>query len=402
LRPRGSGSSGDPLLCRRLGSPLLARGAPLYIEGERTHSAHKELSGNAGYGDMTRHAERYEFASDNTTAICPEAFAALQEANVNGAPSYGDDHWTARVRERVREIFETDCAVYFVFNGTAANALVLAQLCQSFHSIICHKTAHIQTDECGAPEFFTKGSKLLTVAGANGKIGMEEVAEVIARQPELHAHKPHVISIAQSTELGTVYTREELAVIGEFARSQKMLVHMDGARFANAIAALNCAPKEITWEVNVDVLCFGGTKNGLAAGELVIFFKKELACEFDYRLKQAGQLGSKMRFLAAPWLRLLTEGVWLRNARHANQTARRLAEGLRNEAKIHVVFPVEANAVFVRISEQLGRDLQVHGWQFYKFIEPDIYRLMCSWSTTAADVDAFIGDVGCVRRKSSL
>lgn len=351
---------------------------------------------------MTRHADRYQFASDNTTAICPEALAALQEANVEEAPSYGDDRWAARLRGRVREIFETDCAVYFTFNGTAANALALAQLCQSFHSIVCHENAHIQTDECGAPEFFTKGSKLLTVGGANGKIDTEKAAQIIARQPELHAHKPRVISITQSTELGTVYTPQEVAVIGEFARSREMLVHIDGARFANAIAALNCAPKEITWEVNVDVLSFGGTKNGLAAGELVIFFKRELAREFDYRLKQAGQLGSKMRFLAAPWLRLLTDDVWLRNARHANQMARRLAKGLQREAKIPIVFPVEASAVFVRVSEQLRHDLQARGWQFYKFIEPDIYRLMCSWSTTAADVDAFIGDVGCIRRNSSV
>jgi len=350
---------------------------------------------------MTKHAERYEFASDNTARLCPEALAALQEANVGEAPSYGDDCWTARVRERVREIFEIDCAVYFVFNGTAANALALTQLCHSFHSIICHKNAHIQTDECGAPEFFTKGSKLLTVGGANGKIDIEEAKDVIVRQPELHAHKPRVISIAQSTELGTVYTREELAVIGDFARSREMFVHMDGARFANAIATLNCAPKEITREKKVDVLCFGGTKNGLAAGELVIFFKRELVREFDYRLKQGGQLASKTRFLAAPWLGLLTGDVWLRNARHANQLARRLAEGLRN-AKVDPVFPVEANAVFVRLSEQLVRDLQVHGWQFYKFIQPDIYRLMCSWSTTAADVDAFVSDLGCIREKSSL
>ena len=351
---------------------------------------------------MTRHAERYEFASDNTAGICPEALVALQEANVGGAQSYGDDCWTARARERVREIFEIDCAVYFVFNGTAANALALAQLCQSFHSIICHKNAHIQTDECGAPEFFTKGSKLLTVGGANGKIDIGEAKEVIARQPELHAHKSRVISIAQSTELGAVYSHGELVRIGEFARSREMFVHMDGARFANAIATLNCAPKEITWEVNVDVLCFGGTKNGLAASELVIFFDKELAREFDYRLKQAGQLASKTRFLAAPWLGLLTGDVWLRNARHANQMARRLAEGLRKAVKVDTVYPVAANAVFVRLSEKLARDLQVRGWQFYKFIEPDIYRLMCSWSTTAADVDAFVSDLGCIREKSSL
>jgi len=346
--------------------------------------------------------ERYQFASDNTAAICPEALAALQEANVDGAPSYGDDLWTARVRERLREIFETDCAVFLVFNGTAANALALAQLCQSFHSIICHKNAHIQTDECGAPEFFTKGSKLLTVGGANGKIDLEEVAAVIAHQPELHAHKPRVISIAQSTELGTVYTREELAVIGEFARRHQALVQMDGARFANAVAALNCAPKEITWQVNVSVLCLGGTKNGLAAGELVIFFEKELAHEFDYRLKQGGQLASKTRFLAAPWLGLLTGDVWLRNARHTNQMARRLAEGLRSEARIDALLPVEASAVFVRLNEQLVRDLQAHGWQFYRFIGPDIYRLMCSWATTAAEVDAFVDDVVCIQTQSSL
>jgi len=346
--------------------------------------------------------EHYQFASDNTAAICPEALAALQEANVDGAPSYGDDLWTARVRERLREIFETDCAVFLVFNGTAANALALAQLCQSFHSIICHKNAHIQTDECGAPEFFTKGSKLLTVGGANGKIDLEEVAAVIAHQPELHAHKPRVISIAQSTELGTVYTRGELAVIGEFARRHQALVQMDGARFANAVAALNCAPKEITWQVNVSVLCLGGTKNGLAAGELVIFFEKELAHEFDYRLKQGGQLASKTRFLAAPWLGLLTGDVWLRNARHANQMARRLAEGLRSEARIDALLPVEASAVFVRLNEQLVRDLQAHGWQFYRFIDPDIYRLMCSWATTAAEVDAFVDDVVCIQTQSSL
>jgi threonine aldolase len=346
--------------------------------------------------------EHCEFASDNTAAICPEALAALQEANVGGAPAYGDDPWTARVRERLHEIFETDCAAFLVFNGTAANALALGQLCRSFHSIICHKNAHIQTDECGAPEFFTKGSKLLTVGGANGKIDLEEAATLIAHQPELHAHRPRVVSIAQSTEFGTVYTREELAVIGEFAQRRNVLVHMDGARFANAIAALNCAPKEITWQANISVLCFGGTKNGLAAGELVIFFKKELAREFDYRLKQGGQLASKMRFLAAPWMGLLTDDVWLQNARRANQMARRLAEGLRREASMEALLPVEANAVFVRMSEHLVRDLQAHGWQFYRFIDSDIYRLMCSWSTTAAEVNAFVDDVVCIQKQSSV
>ena len=210
---------------------------------------------------------RHELASDNTAAICPEAWAALQEANAGEAPSYGDDRWTARLCEKVCEIFEADCEVYFVFNGTAANALALAQLCQSFHSVICHERSHIQTDECGAPEFFTKGSKLLVIGGANGKIDLSEADAVIARQGELHSHKPRAISITQSTELGTVYTKAEIEAIAEFARHRKMFLHMDGARFANAIASLGCAPKAITSEIGVDVLCFGGTKNGVAAGE---------------------------------------------------------------------------------------------------------------------------------------
>src|SRR5437667_10034003 len=194
-------------------------------------------------------------------------------------------------------------------NGTAATTLSLEQLCESFHSIICHEYSHIQTDECGAPEFFTKGSKLLLIGGANGKIAIGQAEKIIARQNEWHSHRRLAISIAQATEFGTVYTRAEIAAIADFARVRKMFLHMDGARFANAIASLNCAPKAITWEVGVDVLCFGGTKNGTAAGELVIFFNKEISREFGYRLKQAGQLGSKIRFLAAPWLGLLTNGV---------------------------------------------------------------------------------------------
>jgi len=336
---------------------------------------------------------RYEFASDNTAGICPEAFAALQQANEKNTPAYGEDRWTAHVCDRVRETFETDCDVYLVFNGTSANGLSLAQLCQSFHSIICHEYSHLQTDECGAPEFFTKGSKLLLIDGANGKIDIAQAEAVIARQNELHSHKPRVISIGQATEFGTAYTPAEIAAITEFARAGNMFLHMDGARFANAIASLNCPPKAITWQVGVDVLCFGGTKNGAAAGELVVFFNREIAGDFDYRMKQGGQLGSKMRFLAAPWLGLLTDDVWLRNAQHANRLARRLADRLQNEAKIDIVFPVEANAVFVRMGERLVRELHACGWHFYKFIEPDVYRLMCSWATTAEEISDFIADI---------
>jgi len=342
---------------------------------------------------MEKPREHHEFASDNTTGICPEAVAALHEANQGAAESYGDDEWMRRLRELVHDIFETDCDTYLVFNGTAANALALAQLCQSFHSVVCHQQAHIQTDECGAPEFFTRGSKLLLVGGAAGKIDLNEVEAVIAHQPELHAHKPRAISITQATELGTVYTGDEIDAIAALARKREMFLHMDGARFANAVATSKCAPKEITWRRGVDVLCFGGTKNGLAAGELVIFFKKELAREFDYRSKQAGQLASKMRFLAAPWIGLLSSGVWLNNANHANSMARTLAERIQRDAKSPVVLPVEANAVFVRLSDSLVRDLHARGWHFYKFIEPDIYRLMCSWATTEADINCLLSDL---------
>jgi threonine aldolase len=337
--------------------------------------------------------ERHQFASDNTAPACPQAWAALQEANADYAAAYGEDRWTARACDQIREIFETDCDVFFVFTGTAANALALAQMCQSFHGIICHQNAHIQTDECGGPEFFTGGSKLLLVGGRNGKIDIGQAKALLMRQNELHSHKPGVISIAQATEFGTVYTHDEITAITELAHANELFVHMDGARFANAIASLNCAPRTITWELGVDVLCFGGTKNGTAAGELVIFFNKKFSREFDYRVKQAGQLGSKMRFLAAPWLGLLANDTWLQNARHSNRAARELAQNLQSEANVEIVFPVEANAVFARLDDQLARCLQARGWRFYKFIEPDVYRLMCSWATTEGDIGDFIRDV---------
>jgi threonine aldolase len=341
--------------------------------------------------------ERHEFASDNTAPICPEAWAELQEANTDYAAAYGEDRWTARVCDRIREIFETDCDVYFVFTGTAANALALAHLCQSFRSIICHQNAHIQTDECGAPEFFTGGSKLLLVGGGNGKIDIGQTKALLMRQNEVHSHKAGVVSIAQATEFGTVYTPDEIAAVAGLAHSYELSVHMDGARFANAVASLNCAPRTITWEVGVDVLCFGGTKNGTAAGELVIFFNKEVSREFDYRVKQAGQLGSKMRFLAASWMGLLMGDAWLRNARRANRAALQLAQNLQRKPNVEIVLPVEANAVFARIDDQLVRGLQARGWRFYKFIEPDVYRLMCSWSTTDAEISNLIADVVAIK-----
>jgi len=342
---------------------------------------------------MNSPAERWEFASDNVAPICPEAWAALQQANAQYTASYGDDYWTARVCDRIREIFETDCEAYVVFNGTAANGLALAQLCSSFQSILCHERAHVHTDECGAPEFFTGGSKLLLISGQNGKIDCDAAEALLARKNDLHSHQPGAISVAEATECGTVYTAAEIAAIADLARTHKLHLHMDGARFANAIASLNCAPRAITWDVGVDVLCFGGTKNGTAAGELVVFFNKKVSRDFDYRVKQAGHLVSKMRFLSAAWLGLLTDGVWLRNATHANKAARRLAERLRNEAGIESVFPVEANSVFVSLDQRRVSALQTRGWRFYQFAEPDLYRLMCSWATTEEQISTFIADV---------
>jgi threonine aldolase len=341
---------------------------------------------------MPTHTIRYQFASDNTAAICPEAWKALAEANAQYASSYGEDEWTATVCERIRQLFEVDCDVYFVFTGTGANALGLAQVCQSFHGVICHEWAHIQTDECGATEFYTRGAKLFLTKTNDGKIDLGETEKLIAQQVELHGHMMNAVSIAQATELGTVYTSDEVEAIGVFARAHRMLLHMDGARFANAVASLGCTPKAITWKAGVDVLSFGGTKNGVAAGELVIFFDKTSSRDFQYRVKQSGQLGSKMRFLAAQWLGLLNGDVWLRNAQHANEAARELAQRLRNEAEVENVFPVESNAVFVQLDDQVVQDLHARGWQFYKFVEPDIYRLMCSWSTTDEEISMLVGD----------
>ena len=336
---------------------------------------------------------RYEHASDNTAGMSPAAWAALEQANRDTDASYGSDQWTQRVCDLVREIFETDCEVFFVFNGTAANSLALAQLCRSYHSVVCHEHSHIETDECGAPEFFSGGAKLLPIGGANGKLDLAAIAATLLKQRDLHSPKPRAISVAQSTELGTVYSREELGAIAEFARARSLYLHMDGARFANAVAALGCTPKEITWELGFDALSLGGTKNGTGGGELVVFFKKELAHEFDYRAKQAGQLASKMRFLAAPWAGLLSNGVWLENARRANASAASLAGKLRDVGNFEIVVPQQANAIFLRMSESLVAQLHERGWHFYKFIEPDVYRLMCSWGVSEQVLDDFVADV---------
>ncbi|BCR05838.1 L-threonine aldolase [Desulfuromonas versatilis] len=334
-----------------------------------------------------------QFASDNYSGICAEAWQAMAAVNHGYANSYGDDPWTTRACNLIRDFFETDCQVFFVFNGTAANSLALSALCHSYHSIICHEMAHVETDECGATEFFSNGTKILLVPGEHGKVDLKAVEHTVNRRKDIHYPKPKALSITQATELGTVYTPAQLGEVGELCRRLSLRLHMDGARFANALASLQVAPKEITWKAGVDVLTFGGAKNGLALGEAVVFFNKELACEFDYRCKQSGQLASKMRFLSAPWIGLLENGALLRNAAHANHCARLLAEGLKLVPGVELSHPCEANAVFVSMPEPMIRALNERGWYFYTFIGSGHARLMCSWSTTEADVEALLQDV---------
>jgi threonine aldolase len=334
-----------------------------------------------------------QFASDNYAGICPEAWAAMQEANRGHARSYGDDEWTGRASDLLRELFETHCEVFFVFNGTAANSLALASCCNSYHSILCHETAHVETDECGAPEFFSNGTKVLLVPGPAGKIDPAGIEQMVKRRSDIHYPKPRAVSVTQATELGTVYTVDELRAIWARTKALGLKLHMDGARFANAVAALGVAPREITWQAGVDVLCFGGAKNGMALGEAVVFFNRELAAEFDYRCKQAGQLCSKMRFLAAPWVGMLKDGAWLRHARHANQMAALLENELRGVAGTRLLFPRQANAVFVELPQPVIDGLYAKGWWFYGFIGQGGCRLMCSWDTTEAEVRAFSADL---------
>jgi len=341
-----------------------------------------------------------QFASDNYAGICPDALRAMIDANQGSAASYGDDPWTDRACTLIRELFETDCEVFFVFTGTAANSLALSSLCQSYHSIICHSLSHIETDECGAPEFFSNGTKILLVGGDEGKVDPEQVRETVHRRSDIHYPKPKVLSITQATELGTVYTPDEVGMLGECARSLGLKFHMDGARFANAVARLDCHPADITWRAGVDVLCFGGAKNGMAMGEAVIFFDRTLAFEFDYRCKQAGQLASKMRFLSAPWIGLLENDTWRANARHANRCAGRLAEGLSAIPGVTLMNRCEANGVFVRMPEEALSRLRERGWRFYTFIGTGGARFMCSWQTTDEDVDLLVRDVRAVMSAS--
>jgi threonine aldolase len=333
-----------------------------------------------------------QFASDNTAGVCPEALAALVAANAGFAASYGNDAATSAVCDRLRTVFEHDCEVFFVFNGTAANSLSLAALCQSYQGVICSDTAHVETDECGAPEFFSNGSKLLLSPHRQGKLTSAGVLEVITRRTDVHYPRPKVVTLTQTTEMGTLYQKGEISGIARVAHEHGLKVHMDGARFANAVAALGCAPADITWRAGIDVLCFGGTKMGLPVGEAIVFFDRALGEEFAYRCKQAGQLASKMRFLSAPWLAMLEADTWLRHARHANAMARRLAERIAGVGGAEMLLPTEANGVFVNLPHAALEALRSSGWVFYTFIGGGA-RFMCSWATTEAAVDALADDI---------
>lgn len=347
-------------------------------------------------------ATRQQFASDNYAGACPEAMHWLMEANASGhEPAYGDDRWTQKSTDMLRQLFDIDCDVYYVFNGTAANSLALASLCQSYHSVICSPVAHIETDECGGPEFFSNGSKLLVAEGQSdqaklGKLTPEAIHTLVTKRNDIHYPRPKVVSITQATEMGTVYSVAEVREIASMAKKHHLRLHMDGARFANAVAHLGCAPAEVTWKAGVDVLCFGGTKNGLPVGEAVVFFDKAMGEDFAWRVKQAGQLASKMRFISAPWVGLLENDVWLANARHANAMAQRLYQGMLAIGGVQVLHAPQANGVFAQLPAPTIQALFARGWKFYEFIAGGGCRFMCAWDTTPESVDALLVDLRAV------
>jgi threonine aldolase len=333
-----------------------------------------------------------QYASDNYAGICPEAWAAMEAANQGHAYAYGDDPWTVSASDAFRRLFETDCEIFFAFNGTAANSLALASLCQSYHGVICCQSSHVETDECGAPEFFSNGSKLLVADSIDGKLTPASIREVATKRTDIHFPKPRVVTITQSTETGRVYTVDELRAISDECKTHNLYLHMDGARFANACAGLACSPAELTWKSGIDVLCFGGTKNGMALGEAVLFFDRKLAVDFDYRCKQAGQLASKMRFLSAPWVGMLEDGAWLRNGTHANLCARYFAERIADLPGVRIASPVDANAVFLLASDEILEGLRERGWKFYNFIGGTA-RFMFAWDSQFARIDALSRDL---------
>ena len=337
--------------------------------------------------------QKYHFASDNTAGIIPEAWNALAEANRGFAAAYGEDEWTAKASDLIRELFETDCDVYFVLTGTATNSLSLASICRPQHKIICHRQAHIATAECGAPAFFSGGAGFELLDGVDGKIQPGEIERVLQQPVDFHYQVHKAVSITQPTETGTVYTADEIKAIGNVAGNHHLHFHMDGARFANAVAFLGVTAKEVTWQAGVDVLSFGATKLALPVGDVIVFFDKSLADEFGYRCKQAGQVASKMRFVAAPWVGLLENDAWLKYARHGNYCATLLAGELEQFSEAELLAPVQSNAVFVNLPETVHSYMREQGWIYHMVIGANGARLVCSWDTTEEHVAQFIRDL---------
>lgn len=348
-----------------------------------------------------------QFASDNTSGAAPEIMAALVAANTGHAPSYGADALTAEVVARLREVFEApEAAVYLVPTGTAANALSCAVLTQPWGAIFCHRNAHIEEDECGAPEFYTGGAKLVLVEGAHAKMSPEALRAAIAHTARAGVHNVQrgMVSLTNATEAGAVYTPAEVKALSAVAREFSLPVHMDGARFANGLVAAGCTPAEMTWRAGVDVLSFGGTKNGCMGVEAVVIFDPKRAWEFELRRKRAGHLFSKHRFLAAQMAAYLEGGLWLRLAAHANTIAARLSSGIAARPGTRLVHPTEANEVFAAFPRTAHRALHAAGaayylWPFDQSLdgpgeEPLAARMVASWATTAEEVDAFLAHLG--------
>jgi threonine aldolase len=329
------------------------------------------------------------FASDNNAGVHPEILDAIVRANQGHVVAYGDDVYTRSAIKKFEEHFGTDIAVFFTFNGTGANVLSLQSLTRSFHSVLCSDYAHIYTDECGAPEKHT-GCKLIPLPHQDGKITLESVRHAYHGIGDEHHSQPRAISITQSTEMGTVYRPEEIQALARFAHEREMFLHLDGARIANAAASLGQNLRQATRDLGVDVLSFGGTKNGIVGGEAVVFFHPDLSRDFLYLRKQSMQLASKMRFIAAQFEALLSGNLWHRSADHANRMARLLEKEIRHIPGVKIVWKVEANGVFAQIPRHAIEKIKQR-YFFYTWIEEEsIVRWMCSFDSTEEDIREFV------------
>lgn len=327
------------------------------------------------------------FASDNVTSACPEVMDAVIEANSGISESYGDDEWSSRLKEKLSEVFETDVEVFLTVSGTASNALALSALAPVYGKIYCHELSHINTDECGAPELFTGGAKLHTLRSSNGRIKANELDEIVRGSGNVHVTQPSVVSITQSCETGTVYQLDEIREISAIAHKHKMSVHMDGARFANALVSLGVNPAEMTWRSGVDVLTLGGTKNGCLAAEAIIFFKPEMVGNFPFLHKRSGQLLSKMRFISSQLNAYVSDDVWTRNAGHANAMAKILSEGLNAFSNINLAYPTESNEVFVHLPREVIDYLNNSGYDINEEeLDGKAVRFVTAWNTDPVDV----------------